>query len=300
MRTQQQRQADDELVGLFASITQWERGGKRAPHKPLLLLIALAQIQNSKHSSIRFSEADTRLGCLLRDYGPPTKARPEYPFWRLQSDGLWEVPGHSEIVVTSGGDASKASLLRIDPIGRLPDAITRVLAARPALVNRIARLLLDRNFEPSMHEGILDDVGMPWVVDGLARVRDPLFRDLVLRAYEHRCALCGYDGRLGSVDLGLEAAHVRWHAASGPDEVENGIAFCAFHHAVFDRGAISIERGRVLVSQDVSGGNEVQALLLRFVGSSYRAPQVPYKAPAEAYASWHRREVFRSPARGQS
>lgn len=34
--------------------------------------------------------------------------------------------------------------------------------------------------------------------------RDPKFRDYVLTAYEYRCAVCGFDLRLGNVTVGLE------------------------------------------------------------------------------------------------
>ena len=33
------------------------------------------------------------------------------------------------------------------------------------------------------------------------RPRDPRFRDLILRAYEFRCAVCGFDGRRQQQDL---------------------------------------------------------------------------------------------------
>ncbi|WUL76086.1 hypothetical protein OHA62_20950 [Streptomyces sp. NBC_00343] len=48
-------------------------------------------------------------------------------------------------------------------------------------------------------------------------------RELVLTAYEYQCAFCGYDSRIGAVPVGLEAAHVRWWAFDGPDDVGNGL-----------------------------------------------------------------------------
>ena len=44
-------------------------------------------------------------------------------------------------------------------------------------------------------------------------------------AYGDRCAVCG-----------VEAAHVMWLQAGGPDDVRNGLVLCALHHAAFDRG----------------------------------------------------------------
>lgn len=79
-------------------------------------------------------------------------------------------------------------------------------------------------------------------------------RELVLTAYEYRCAFCGYDGRIGTVPVGLEAAHVRWWAFGGPDDVENGLCLCSLHHKLFDKGVLGVGNGhRVLVSQRFVG-----------------------------------------------
>lgn len=69
------------------------------------------------------------------------------------------------------------------------------------------RFLLDANFPESLHADIcavvglgLDVVEMQAITKQAAsqRRRDPQFRDAVLVAYEYRCAMCGYDGRLGT------------------------------------------------------------------------------------------------------
>src|SRR5437870_12435647 len=80
-------------------------------------------------------------------------------------------------------------------------------------------------------------------------------------------AICGYDARLGNTDLGLDAAHIKWHAAGGPDTPNNGMALCSFHHLAFDRGALSLNEDlRILVSKDVHGQNHIDQLLLRYSG----------------------------------
>ena len=60
----------------------------------------------------------------------------------------------------------------------------------------------------------------------------------MLTAYEWRCAVCGLDVRLGSVSIILEAAHIKWHQAGGPDEESNGLALGVLHHKAFDLGAL--------------------------------------------------------------
>lgn len=40
--------------------------------------------------------------------------------------------------------------------------------------------------------------------------------------------------------VSVEAAHVRWWAAHGPDEVAYALALGSLHHELFDRGAIGL------------------------------------------------------------
>lgn len=113
-----------------------------------------------------------------------------------------------------------------------------------------------------------------------------------------QCGVCGYDGQLGSVDLGIEAAHVMWHMAGGPDSEDNGVALCTFHHKAFDRGALGLDDDRrILVSEEVRGGQAVEQWLLRFAGAPLRPPLPGRPHPAERFVRWHRKEVFRAPAR---
>src|SRR5262245_45412194 len=97
----------------------------------------------------------------------------------------------------------------------------------PLLVSRIARLLLESHFPETVHQDILDAVGLSLITgDSQSRRRDSNFRENVLRAYGFRCCICGYDVRLGAQFIGLEAAHIKWFQAGGPDAVPNGLSLC--------------------------------------------------------------------------
>ncbi len=63
--------------------------------------------------------------------------------------------------------------------------------------------------------------------------RDPNFRKKVYDAYNNKCAICGIGLEL------IEAAHiVPYSHEKGTDEIDNGIALCALHHAAYDRSLI--------------------------------------------------------------
>jgi len=295
---------DEALIERMAGVTVFQRGGKRAPHKPLLLLITLARLQRRETRLAPYAELRDTLANLLKRYWSSKNAQPRYPFWHLQTDQLWEIPQRDQLLQASAhlknqADVSEKVLLKVGAEGGLPADVYDTLRESPALVNRIAERLLHDNFPPSLHEDILDTVGMPWVVETMPqRKRDPAFRKTVLEAYESSCAVCGYDGRLGETSLGLEAAHVMWHSAGGPDTADNGLALCSFHHKTFDLGAIGVGPDlRVLVSVDVNGRDRVDDWLGRFAGQPLTGPRADSPPPDAEYLGWHRQEVFHAPAR---
>jgi putative restriction endonuclease len=261
----------------------------------------LARLQSREPRLISFADLERSLGTLLKDFGPPRPPHPEYPFWHLQTDRLWEIPERpallADIARRPGKHNPRVSVIRkVDAHGGLPKELFDRLRRRPDLVNRIVVRLLEENFPQSVHEDLLDAVGMPWTVE--KRRRDPSFRETILQIYSGRCAVCGFDGQLGYAALGLEAAHVRWHAAGGTDEPSNAVALCALHHKALDRGAISLDDSRrVLVSRDLRGNTVVEELILRYAGNELEPPQRGCDPPALVNIYWHRKEVFREPAR---
>jgi len=292
-----------QIKALFGSLTVWKRGAERAPHKPLLLLYALGRCHQQGARQIPFAEVEEDLTKLLVAFGPPRRSyHPEYPFWRLQNDGLWQLH-HAEDLTRrkSSTDARKSELLRQGVTGGLKPAIYDALAQDEPLLRDIVQGLLDGHFPPSMHEDILEAVGLRHAYEyreSIRRVRDPQFRYQVLVAYEQRCAVCGFDVRLGHSPLGIEAAHIRWVQAGGPDVPENGLALCALHHKLFDRGAFTLSKARqVRISEQAHGSTGLQEWLLQFHGRPLRRPVHARYLPSARYIRWHGKEVFRGPSR---
>ena len=69
----------------------------------------------------------------------------------------------------------------------------------------------------------------------------PAWASEVIARWDHRCAFCGYDGRLGTSTIGLEAAPVRWFIHGGPDDLDNSLALCSLHRRLLDAGALGID-----------------------------------------------------------
>src|SRR5262249_26056526 len=157
---------------------------------------------------------------------------------------------------------------------------------------RIASRILEEHFPESLHPDILSAVGLTLETADARRKRDPKFRQMVLTAYEWRCAVCGFDVRLGSVSIALDAAHIRWHQAGGPAVGCNGLALCVLHHKTFALGAFTVADGVLLVSDQANGTTGFHEALLGFHAKPIRIPQCPEWSPAPGHLDWHGREVF--------
>jgi putative restriction endonuclease len=48
----------EELRQRFNSLTVWKRGGERAPHKPLLVIYAIARLLRGERRMIGYAEVD--------------------------------------------------------------------------------------------------------------------------------------------------------------------------------------------------------------------------------------------------
>jgi putative restriction endonuclease len=291
-----------DWVERTAKLRQWTRSGTRAPHKPLLFLYALGRFQQDADGELRYSAVEEDLKQLLTEYGPSNKTTPAYPFHHLVSDGVWEVR-------TDRGPGSPGSGVRelraAGAAGRLAPALRAALRREPSLLGRVARLLLDLNFPPSLHGELCEAVGLELELaetghpSAVRRQRDRRMRELVLTAYEYQCAFCGYDGRIGAAPVGLEAAHVRWWAFGGPDDVDNGLCLCSLHHKLFDKGVLGIGEGhRILVSQSFVGrSTTARQHVIALAGHPLIGPQPGARPIAAAHRSWHTGQVFQGTPR---
>ena len=123
-------------------------------------------------------------------------------------------------------------------------------------------------------------------------VRDRVFRQVVLRAYDERCAVTGLRLINGAGRAEVAAAHIRPVEASGPDIITNGIALSGTAHWMFDRGLISLSDDlEILVSRQVNDPDGVRALINR--SGCALGPQRAVERPHPHFLKWHRENRFK-------
>lgn len=124
-------------------------------------------------------------------------------------------------------------------------------------------------------------------------VRDRVFRRIVLRAYDERCAVTGLKLINGGGRAEVEAAHIRPVEANGPDIVTNGLALSGTAHWMFDRGLISLDDDlRIIVSRQANDPDSIRSV----INSSGRiiAPVREADLPHLQFVRWHRHNCFKT------
>lgn len=307
----------------------WSRNGQRAPHKALTLLYALGELRRGNRS-IRYATGEPAIGALLSQFGPPRKQQhPSHPIWRLRprdGDGpsIWKVTLDDGSPLPEVDNPPRSLLTRLG-IFSLSDEAINLFTAQPNALEAAALSIADSIVPATLRDELLDatigaipSAEMPAAagnaleasapaaqahrrVRGYRIQRDPRFARSVLEAYEHRCAVCRVSPRLGTDHFGLEAAHIRWVQADGPNAVNNGLCLCRMHHVALDRGAFTIEDdGIVRVSPLVDASVASKRLFWDHDRLPVHRPTSRAHLPAAEHCAWHRQEVFRGSAETES
>ncbi|MCZ0732957.1 HNH endonuclease [Phreatobacter sp. AB_2022a] len=123
-------------------------------------------------------------------------------------------------------------------------------------------------------------------------VRNAIFRKVVLRAYDERCAITGLKLINGGGRAEVQAAHIRPVGARGPDAIQNGIALSGTVHWMFDRGLISLSDDLdILISRKVNDVDSVRSIINR--SGRARLPQRAADRPHPHFLNWHRENCFK-------
>ena len=142
------------------------------------------------------------------------------------------VEGFSTYTDTNG---QNVIMFRPDLLGLYMENSTALHQAGPRTLRRIAEVYsnIQSEQQPPVRSIVIERQRIQ--VTRTQYSRSPRFRQEVLRAYSHRCAMCGIQ-----LDL-VDAAHIVPHAhPEGTDTVNNGLALCALHHRSFDTGLLYV------------------------------------------------------------
>ncbi len=151
--------------------------------------------------------------------------------------------------------------------------------------------ILERWWPDTIHDELRAELGMAQI-ERPRMARNLAFVDDVLENYRFSCAFCGFHAILNRQAVGVEACHIHWHSAGGPDTGGNGIALCRLHHWAFDKGVMTLDsQSRICTARAFvvhsDGGLPIHCLSGKPVIIEPRREH-----PNEKYLEWHRANVF--------
>ena len=301
----------------------------QAPHKAFLLLAVLDQFAEGAIQG-NLIELTPELGELFDIYWsmvrPMGRDRGNVvtPFFHLRSEGFWHLqarPGHEGYVENVGTIQSATKLQETVFGAKLDDdlydllcveesreALRRVLLETYFAPEVGARLLAQsyQNLEASRYgEELLQRAKKTLKEEGHATpvhvtpepaeaVRDQGFRRAIVRAYEHRCAMCGLRIRTADGHTVIDAAHIIPWSESQNDDVRNGLALCRLCHWTFDEGLIAVSDAyRIRLSPQLTANQNAPGHLSTLGGRPFVGPEDRDLWPFVDSLRWHRQEIFR-------
>ncbi|WP_392753996.1 HNH endonuclease [Streptomyces sp. LN590] len=194
---------EKSLIKRVGELSPAERPGGKPLHRPLLLLWAVGQVWKRQTREHRWSTVRDELGKLLNDFAGVTTPRQAalYPFWALQTSGLWEVSGAEELSLTSERRRpTLAALDSADPLAGLPQQDYDALSREPALTAQVASILLVKFFNP-LPAGLLEALGLNELMAGCV---DTALHPQLGERFDHRTAIqnaYGGNGVMGITPL---------------------------------------------------------------------------------------------------
>jgi putative restriction endonuclease len=195
------------------------------------------------------------------------------------------------------GGTNPSDLVKYAVQASFADDILSFFQSHPSAITDVATELVHTHFQPSFLEDLFAEVELSLdnATSPQTGKRDPAFRQRVLRAYGDKCAVCGFHMVLNQRSIGVEAAHIKWHNAGGPDIESKGLALCTLHHKLFDYGVFRIEPSnwQIRVSRSASFFNSAETYMRDFNNQKMLLPHCGEFLPDAAFLSWHRREIFK-------
>jgi hypothetical protein len=122
--------------------------------------------------------------------------------------------------------------------------------------------------------------------------RDEAFRTIVLRNYDHTCAVTGQQF-YSPQHVEADGAHIIRKEVRGTDDPRNGIALSKSAHWAFDRGIFTIsDQYEVIVNPKISSASTARFPAIELDRRKILLPTDPCYWPHPDALTWHKHEVF--------
>lgn len=295
---------------------------RKAPHKPLLLLAVIDLVGQGVISSpvIDVTGDLVELNDLFNSYWRRIvplghSSSIAFPFSRLNGEPFWSL-------LTSDGQEVDARRLNINSVTQLRqhalaaqiDSELFALMTEASSRQALRHVLLESHFSKEGQQVLAEQIAVndqaysysqtlyekshqPMVQEAVEAeqykpaARDQGFRRIVVKTYDHRCALCGLRIVTPEGHTAVDAAHIVPWSKSQNDDIRNGMALCKLCHWAFDEGMLGVSQDyRVVASRQIGLDPNVPGILQTLPGRNILFPIENELWPAQEYLAQHRRE----------
>lgn len=293
----------------------------RAPHKPILLLTIFDLFDQGQllENLVPLSAELVELFHSYWELVMPSDytARWYYPFFHLKSDGFWNllpIQG-KEHKLRDTQEILSANQLREVVIGGQFELELYQLVVDLQTREALRRIIIETYFDESIHEllwlqhyiniegyrygqQLLNAVHSPnlskvEVDDVKPPIRDAGFRQAIVKAYNHRCVMCGIRLVTDEGRTVAEAAHIIPWSVSHNDDPRNGLCLCRLCHWVFDIGLATITNQYVIrLSSQLNSTDNISGHLATLHQRPIFEPIESVFNPDVESLLWHLQNVF--------
>lgn len=293
----------------------------RAPHKPFLLLSVIDQVAQGSITR-NFIEPTYELAETFVQYWDKVmplgaSGNVAYPYFYMDSEPFWKLVTKPGVEVPAGKVVSSMKKVRELYLGAKFAEELYSLLLTPLSRERLRGVLIETYFSPEVRplvseQGKINYLAYEYGKNLLVAIKSkelipeyesgPLgrqarnqgFRKVIVKLYEHRCALCGIRMLTPDGHTVVDAAHIVPWSESKDDKPTNGLALCRLCHWSFDEGLMAVGRNyEVKISPQVKRDPNFPGHILTLSDRPIFRPHDSTYWPILENFSWHRKSVFR-------
>lgn len=302
----------------FQRLRQGNTAYGLAPHKPVLLLSVIHQIEKGNIKDNRIYLTADLVTEFIETFNllVHTANRPQFslPFYHLIGEKFWHLQPKSGMILR-GYVKSINVLNEIIDYAYLDEPLFALLV-NPESRQILKNTLLDTYFPQTkllylaaqpdtdayilnLEKYILKEPDATYSVTPSVKnedeqfVRGSLFKKMIPKLYNMTCSISRMRVTSSHGYQLIDACHIKPISISNDDTVSNGFALCPNLHRAFDRGIIGIDATyRVVVSRHIKEDDAVMYSLKALAGAQLYLPMPEAQYPKVDNFLWHLGERF--------
>lgn len=294
--------------------------GQSAPHKPLLLLSIIQEIEigNIRQNKIYITAelvARFKNNFFLLSNAQSFTPNFSLPFYHLNSEGFW----HFKYQV--GRQLQLTTSLSITGLKQLQDvidfayfdnelfllllqnesrSILKDCISETYFNGKIDKKTLGNNYYEEVEEILLNEPAIVYKKEVLTLdeeeifIRKGAFKKIVPQIYNQSCCISGMR-IISSFQIQMvDACHIVPFSESHDDTITNGISLCPNLHRAFDRGLIAIDNNYKLIVSEKFSEECINYSIAMYANKKLMLPLESKYYPAINNLEWHRKHIFKN------